>query len=276
MSESTSMNMGTAITAGTDMRGSLLAFQNVRFGYPANGRPVFQDLTLDIAPGTVTAILGPNGAGKTTLLHIALGWLKPQSGHVTLAGRPLAGYSRGELGREIGLVPQSERSAFEYSLLEYILLGRAPYLKPLEMPGPEDARIAADALARVGLAGWEGRSVARLSGGERQLVLIARALTQQPRILLLDEPTSHLDLGNKTRLLALLRDLVSHGVTILLTTHEPEVAAGLATHLVLMRGGQVLHTGTLADSFTPEYLSATYGVPIEVAEVRGRQMVLWG
>lgn len=258
------------------MNATSLAFQDIRFTYPANGRPVFQQLSLEIAPGTVTAILGPNGAGKTTLLHLALGWLKPQAGHVALRGRPLASYSRGELGRELGLVPQSEHTAFEYSLLEYVLLGRAPYLKPLEMPGAEDTRVALDALARVGLAGWAERSIARVSGGERQLVLIARALAQQPRFLLLDEPTSHLDLGNKARLVALLRDLVNQGVTILFTTHEPEVAAGLATHLVLMRGGQVLQAGPLTETFTAEHLSTTYGVPVEVARVRDRQVVLWG
>lgn len=254
----------------------LLAFHNVRFGYGLNGNTIFQELTLGIMPGTVTAILGPNGAGKTTLLHLALGWLKPQGGQIVLRDRPLADYGRGELGRLIGLVPQSEHNPFEYSLLEYVLHGRAPYLKPLEMPGPEDVRIAQEALARVGLAGWEKRSIARLSGGERQLVLIARALTQEPRLLLLDEPTSHLDLGNKTRLLALLRELVAQGVTIALTTHEPEVAAGLATHLVLMRGGQVLEAGPLPDTFNSAHLSATYGVPVEVAQVNGRQVVLWG
>jgi len=258
------------------MSAALIAFQDVRFSYPANGRPVFQRLTLDIASGTATAILGPNGAGKTTLLHMASGWLKPQAGQVMLQGLPVGSYGRGELGRRIALVPQSEHIAFEYSLLEFVLLGRAPYLKPLEMPGPDDARIALDALARVGLAGWGERSIARISGGERQLVLVARALVQQPRILLLDEPTAHLDLGNKARLLALLRDLVGQGVTVLLTTHEPEVAASLATHLVLMRGGQVLQTGSLAEAFTGECLSATYGVPVEVAQVHGRQVVLWG
>ncbi len=115
----------------------------------------------------------------------------------------------------------------------------------------------------------------RLSGGERQLVLIARALTQQPRILLLDEPTSHLDLANKARLLALLRDLVGQGATILLTTHEPEVAAALATHLVLMRNGQVLRTGSLVETFTSEWLSATYGVSVEVSRLGHRQVALW-
>ncbi len=258
------------------MSTSFLAFQDIRFSYPSSSQSVFHQLSLDIGAGSVTAILGPNGAGKTTLLHLALGWLRPQEGHVTFKDRPLEIYSRGELGRLIGLVPQSEHIAFEYSLLEFVLLGRAPYLKPLAMPGEEDACIARDALARVGLAGWERRSVARLSGGERQLVLIARALAQQPRLLLLDEPTTHLDLSNKTRLVRLLSGLVAEGVTILFTTHEPDVAAGLASHLVLMRAGDVLHTGPLAQDFNSELLSTTYGVPVEVVEVNGRRLVLWG
>ena len=258
------------------MSDSLLVFQDIRFGYPTNGHSVFQRLSLGIAPGSVTAILGPNGAGKTTLLHLALGWLKPQDGEVLLRERPLRAYSRGELGRLIGLVPQSEHIAFEYSLLEFVLLGRAPYLKPLAMPTGDDIDIAVGALARVGLAGWERRSIGRLSGGERQLVLIARALAQRPRILLLDEPTTHLDLGNKTRLVRLLSGLVSEGVTILFTTHEPDVAAGLASHLVLMRDGDVLQTGTLEQTFRSDLLSAIYGVPVEVADVGGRRVVLWG
>jgi iron complex transport system ATP-binding protein len=258
------------------MNDALLTLDAVQFGYPSNGKRVFQQLTLDVEPGTVTAILGPNGAGKTTLLHLALGWLKPQAGQIRLKGRPMSDYSRAELGRLIGLVPQSEHIPFEYSLLEYVLLGRAPYLKPLEMPGPGDVRLATEALASVGLAGWEDRSIARVSGGERQLALVARALAQSPRLLLLDEPTSHLDLGNKARLLELLRALAGQGVTILLTTHEPEVAAGLASHLVLMREGQVLSAGPLAQAFTSAWLSETYGATVEVAEVHGRRVVLWG
>jgi iron complex transport system ATP-binding protein len=252
----------------------LLSFQDVTFHYSPQSCPALRQLSLDIHHGTVTAILGPNGAGKTTLLHLALGWLKLQSGQVALDGRPLSTYSRGELGRWMGLVPQSEHIAFEYSLLEYVLLGRAPYLKPLEMPGSRDCQIAGRALEQVGLGGWDGRSIAQLSGGERQLVLIARALAQQPRLLLLDEPTAHLDLGNKSRLLGLLRELRARQVTILLTTHEPEVAAAVATHLVLMRDGQVLCAGLLAETCNSQWLSATYGVPVRVTEVDGRQVVL--
>lgn len=253
----------------------LLGFQGIRFSYPSAPRAVMEGFDLDIAPGTATAVLGPNGAGKTTLLHLALGWLKPQAGRVALDGRPLTDYGRRELGRSMALVPQSERTPFEYSLLEFVLLGRAPYMEPLSMPREEDYEAALDALKRVGIVGMMHRSIQNLSGGERQLVLTARALAQKPRLLLLDEPTTHLDLRNKGVLLALLRDLLSRGVTIVFTTHEPEVAAALATHLVLMREGRVLETGRLDEVFTTASLSRLYQLPVEVASISGRRVALW-
>ena len=258
------------------MNTSLLAFHEIAFRYQPHNGPVLRQLELEIQPGTVTAILGPNGVGKTTLLHLALGWLRPEKGKVFLAGRPLDTYSRSELGRWMGLVPQSEHMPFDYSVLEYVLLGRAPYLKPLEMPGQHDGRVAQQALDQAGLSGLERRAITRLSGGERQLVLLARALAQQPKLLLLDEPTSHLDLGNKSRLLGLIHELVMQGVTILLTTHEPEVAASIATHIVLMERGHVYHTGTLDQVLTTERLTATYGVSVQVVSVAERRVVLWG
>ena len=253
----------------------LLAFHDIAFRYQPHNGPVLRQLALEIQPGTVTAILGPNGVGKTTLLHLALGWLRPESGKVFLQGRPLGSYSRHELGQWMGLVPQSEHMPFDYSVLEYVLLGRAPYLKPLEMPGEQNCFVAKQALDQVGLSGLERRAITRLSGGERQLVLLARALAQQPKLLLLDEPTAHLDLGNKSRLLGLVQRLVVQGVTILLTTHEPEVAAAIATHIVLMERGHVYHAGTLDHVLTTERLTATYGVPVQVVNVAGRRVVLW-
>jgi len=257
------------------MSSSLLAFDQISFGYPPNGKTVLRALSLEIEPGTVTAILGPNGAGKTTLLHLALGWLAPQSGQVRLNGQPLRHYSRRELGQWMALVPQSERIPFEYSIAEYVLLGRAPYLAPLDMPGAEDCRISDQVIEQVGLGHLNGRAITTLSGGERQLALVARALAQQPRLLLLDEPTSHLDLANKARLLKLMQELAARGVTLLLTTHEPDVAAAIATHLVLMRDGQVYQTGPLPQVFTAEHLSATYNVPVKVTQVDGQRIALW-
>ena len=257
------------------MSKDLLTFENVEFQYlPKNGQ-VLKGFSLSIQPGTITAVLGPNGVGKTTLLHLALGWRKPQSGRVLLEDRPIRQFSHSEIGRKIGLVPQSEHIPYDYSLLEYVLLGRAPYLRPLEMPSEQDCVIAEQALATVKLGDKKQRPVTNLSGGERQLVLVARALAQQPRMLLLDEPTSHLDLSNKIRLLDLLQELLPKGVTIVFSTHDPEVAASIATNLVLMRDGRVQYAGQMDEHFTTEKLSDTYGVPVKVRELEGRRIVLW-
>ncbi|OJX44011.1 MAG: hypothetical protein BGO78_03095 [Chloroflexi bacterium 44-23] len=234
-----------------------------------------ESLDLEILSGTVTAILGPNGAGKTTLLHLAQGWLKPQHGQILLNQQALSSFSRRSLGQWIGLVPQAEHIPFEYSLLEFVLLGRAPHMAPLAMPAQADYEIAIEALRQVGMYELQERSILSLSGGERQLVLVARALAQQPKLLLLDEPTSHLDLSNKGRLLNLLRELLAKDVTILFTTHEPEVASALATQLVLMKKGEILKTGPFSDVFTSDNLSELYQLPVSVADISGRKVALW-
>jgi iron complex transport system ATP-binding protein len=253
----------------------LLRFTEITYRYPGTVHPVMQGFNLDIEQGTVTAILGPNGAGKTTMLHLALGWLRPQAGHVLLDGKFLSEYGRRHVGQSIGLVPQNEHVAFEYSLLEYVLLGRAPYLQPLAMPTEDDYRIAYEALQEVGMADLQNRSVLSLSGGEIQLVMVARALTQQPRLMLLDEPTSHLDLSNKGRLVHLLQRLASNGVTIIFTTHEPDIASNLASHLVLMQKGQILQTGPIDEVLTSEALSRLYQIPLKVEQVDHQKVVLW-
>ncbi|HMR67199.1 MAG TPA: ABC transporter ATP-binding protein [Anaerolineae bacterium] len=254
----------------------IISLDRLRFSYETSQADVLQDLSLEIPPGTITAILGPNGAGKTTLLHVILGLLQPHAGQVRIAGRPQTGYSRTELSRLVGLVLQAEYSPFNFSVLEYVLLGRTPYLSMLSMPSAEDYRLAQQALDTLDLAALKDRPITELSGGERQMVMLARAIAQQTPILLLDEPTAHLDLSNKGRFLAVLRTLAGQGVTLIFTTHEPEVAVAAAGYLVLMRAGQVLDSGPLPELLTAEKLSATYGVPIRVAQVEGRPVVLLG
>jgi len=143
------------------------------------------------------------------------------------------------------------------------------------MPGKEDCEAAMESLEMVGLAKYKSRSVTRLSGGEQQMVLIARALAQKPKLLLLDEPTAHLDLYNKYKLLELLRKLIEQGVTILFTTHEPEMASILATDLILINRGRILYSGKLEDILTNERLSETYQIPVRVVKVDGRKVVIW-
>jgi iron complex transport system ATP-binding protein len=235
---------------------------------------VLRDLSLELPAGAVTAVLGPNGSGKTTLLRLLLGVLRPQAGTIQLAGRPLGSYSRRERSQFVGLVPQDEHIPFDFTVFEYVLLGRAPYIGPLKMPGEADRQVALEALQQAGLAGMEDRTLPTLSGGERQLASVARALAQQPQLLLLDEPTAHLDLSNQGRLLAIIRWLAAQGRTAVLTTHDPTLAAAVAGFAVLMRGGQVLAAGPVATTLTAPTLSATYGVPVRVLEVDGSRVIL--
>ena len=255
------------------MNQAILSIEALKFAYHPEQKNVLESVSFDIQPQTVTAILGPNGAGKTTLIHLLLGLQKPLAGKIILEDMPLEGYSRRELSQWIGLVPQSEYVPFEYSVLEYVLLGRAPYLGPLDLPTDKDVEIARQAIAEVGIAELETRPIPALSGGELQLVLIARALAQQPRILLLDEPTSHLDLSNRNVTLRILNRLRENGSTILFTTHDPEAASLIADNLVLMRGGHVLFAGGMDETFTGENLSATYGTPIEVIPFNGLKII---
>ena len=251
-----------------------VSLSDLRFGYDKKLPTVLHGLSLDIPRGTITAIVGPNGAGKTTLLHIILGLLAPQRGTIVIHGKPQTSYSRRQMSRLIGLVPQSEYIPFDFSVLEFVLLGRAPYLGPLEMPGEADRQIAFEALRSIGLEHLQDRPAPSLSGGERQLAMVARALAQKPRVLLLDEPTSHLDLSNRDRILNVLRALARDGVTIIFTTHDPNLVAAMADSVVLMRQGALLSAGPIATTLTAKHLSATYGLPVEVVNLHGRPFII--
>lgn len=254
--------------------GSIVSVSGLSFSYNGVKRSVLHDISLEIPAGGVTAILGPNGSGKTTLLRLLLGVLRPRAGEILLAGKPQGSYPRRERSQMIGLVPQDEHIPFDFSVLEYVLLGRAPYLNPLSMPGEADHQIAIEALHTAGLAHLQHRPLPNLSGGERQLATVARALAQEPRILLLDEPTAHLDLSNQGRLLDIMHALCAQGITQVLTTHDPNLAFSLASFAVLMNQGRILDSGPSAVTLTAEKLSATYNVPVRVFQVDGRRIVL--
>lgn len=252
----------------------LLLLRDLRFRYERNAPLVLQGLSLEIQAGTVTAILGPNGSGKTTLLNILLGRLLPMAGTVLLDGQPLDGISRRAMSQTIALVAQEEEVPFEFAVLEYVVLGRAPYLGWLDAPKPDDYRAAEAAIGDAGITHLQWRAMPSLSGGERQLARLARALAQRPRILLLDEPTNHLDLGNQGRVLKMMRSLAAQDVAVIFTTHDATAAATVAQAVIMMRGGQTLAAGPTQSVMTDANLSALYQTPVRVRQVEERLVVL--
>ena len=252
---------------------SAITLSNVVFGYDPQVR-VLDGLEAEIPSGKVTALLGPNGSGKTTLLHLILGLLQPTSGKVLLDGRPAQDYSRKDLSHRLGLVPQQEQVIFDITVAEYVLLGRAPHLGLLQLPSEEDMAVVEQSLAEAGIGTFGTRAVPSLSGGEKQLATIARALAQRPTIFLLDEPTSHLDIGNRRRVLNLMRTLADGTTTVVFTTNDPNSAAAICDEVILMRGGRILAAGPIASTLTAGYLSQTYGVEVEVITVHNRPLVV--
>lgn len=252
----------------------LIVARDLTFSYRTGGALVLHGVSLEIESGTITAVLGPNGSGKTTLLNILLGWLSPQEGVIELGGKPHRSFSRRDLSRKVGLVPQDEHAIFDLTVSEYVLLGRAPYLDFLEMPKEGDRQLALRAVEKAGLTALRERSVSSLSSGERQLATLGRALAQEPQILLLDEPMSHLDIGNTRRILRILEAMKEKGQTIILTTHDPNIAASVADSVILLKEGRLLASGPAAKVLDARNLSATYGVPVEVVRINGRLVIL--
>jgi iron complex transport system ATP-binding protein len=229
---------------------------------------------MEIPDNSITALLGPNGSGKTTILNLMLGMLKPGSGEIYIFNKPRIEYSPSDLKRLIGLVPQDENIPFDLALFEYILLGRAPHLGLLEQPGESDYRIAEEAIGTTGLESIKYRSLPSLSGGERQMAAITRVLVQETKILLLDEPTSHLDIANTRRVLELMKALMKKGKTILFTTHDPNAAASIADYVILLREGRIVRKGPVNNIFNSDNLTLTYGVKIQVIQNMKRPVVL--
>ncbi|MFA7565585.1 MAG: ABC transporter ATP-binding protein [Alkalispirochaeta sp.] len=248
--------------------------QNASFAY-TDGLPVLSSLSLSISTGRVTAILGPNGVGKTTLLNMILGWIRPSEGAVLLFGQSLTSMSRRDAGRTVSIVPQDEHLAFEYSLLDYVLLGRSPHLNALALPGQQDIAMADRCLKRVGMYERRFDPVTDISGGEKQLVLLARSLCQEPRLLLLDEPSAHLDIANKRRLVNLIQDLRNTGVTVVLTTHDPDFAAVTSDEIVLLSDGNLLAQGAPSEVMTSALLSAAFRIPLQVDWQNNHPHIIW-
>lgn len=222
---------------------------------------VLDGIDLMLGKGEILCLLGPNGSGKTTLLRCLIGALRAESGSVQIDGESTAAPHR--LARKLAYVPQAASDS-ALTLLDTVLMGRTPHLSPLALPGRHDESLAQAALARIGIAHLAARPFNRVSGGERQLTLIARALAQQPRLFMMDEPTASLDLGNQVRVLRTIRDLAADGMSILVTTHQPEHALLLGARVATIAGGRIASCGMAADILQPAMLSTLYGTPLDI------------
>ena len=243
------------------------------FSYPQNELRALNDVSLETRKGSITAFLGSNGSGKTTLLKVLLRVLFPDEGKVLLDGRDIQEYGREELSRKIAWVPQEEETSFPYTVAEYMLMGRAPHLGLLSLPSEEDVALIEELLEKLGVVQLRDRGVSNLSGGEERLIMIGRALAQEPDVILIDEPTAHLDLGNKVKVLKVIRELSTSGRTVLFSTHDPNEASMVADAVVVLDEGRVLDTGIPGDVITKDILQTIYKTDVNLVEVDGKPVV---
>lgn len=237
------------------------------------GQPVLHEVNLRVDAGQFTAVLGPNGSGKSTLLKCLLGRLATRHGQIHINGQPLAAYRSAELAQQIAYVPQSVSHSLAFTVREVVLTGRFAHGQFLGLANPNDTAVAQDVMRQCGVDHLADRLVDELSGGEAQCVMIARALAQQPRLLLLDEPTSHLDLHNQASIYRLMQSLArEQHMAVLCVSHDVNLAARFADQLLMMNQGRRIALGPPADAMTQENLEATYETDVQLLEVVGQNL----
>ncbi|MFA6964043.1 ABC transporter ATP-binding protein [Bosea sp. (in: a-proteobacteria)] len=252
-----------------------LAASQLVYGY--RERIIGRDIALSLERGEVLALLGPNGSGKTTLLKTLLGLLPPRSGSLMLDGARLASLSPAQRARALGYVPQAHAGTFAFTVRAVVLMGRSAHGGLLSAPSARDHAVVQAMLERLGIERLAEQPYTLISGGERQLVLIARALAQEPAYVILDEPTASLDFGNQGRVMREIRRLAAEGLGVLFTTHDPNQALRHADRVMMIREGQPIASGRAEELLTPERLQELYGVGIEtVRDGDGRVAFLPG
>lgn len=239
--------------------------KNLHFSY--GEREVLHDVSFKVDAGEFLSILGPNGVGKSTLFRCVLGLLRDYTGSITVEGRDARSLSIRESAKLIAYIPQSSHPAFNYSVRDIVLMGTTSGLGTFSTPKKEDVRRVDEALERTGISELAERCFHRISGGERQLALIARALVQRAPVLMLDEPTASLDFGNQLLVLNCARELAREGYTVIQTTHNPEQSYMFSDRILALRGGEVLTEGKPGDVLTPDMMQRLYGVEVEVSSL---------
>jgi iron complex transport system ATP-binding protein len=245
----------------------MLKVESLAFGFP--GRTIGRDVSFSLSDGEVMCVLGPNGGGKTTLFRTVLGLLAKHSGSIALEGQSIETLSRSEIAKLIGYVPQGHSGYFAYTVRDFVLMGRTAHLGIFSSPSKKDFDVADRALASLGMAQLAERPITEVSGGERQLALVARALAQEPRLLVLDEPTASLDFGNQVRVLERIAALARTGISILFSSHDPDHAFLCAQRALLLAEGRALEIGTPLEVIRPDTLQRLYGVSVQVLALAG-------
>lgn len=242
-----------------------IKMENGTFGY---GRTIiFDRLNLDVSEGELLCILGPNGCGKTTLLSCLHGSLRLGKGNVRINQNDIRTMSPTAIAKRVGFVFQEHSAPFPYTVLEVVRMGRAPHLMMFASPSKNDTVIAEQMLETVGIQHLKNKRYTEISGGERQLALIARTLTQEPDVILLDEPTSHLDFRNQAIVLAIVNRLARQGMTVVMTTHFPNHVLSLPSTVALMNSGKFVAVGEAYEVMSEENLSLTYGIGVNIFSV---------
>lgn len=241
----------------------ILQVKNLGFEY-IPGHKVFHDVNFTLESGEVLSILGTNGAGKSTMLNCIANLYRPTEGEILLDGVPMSSMRMNDVAKVIGYVPQVHRPSFAFSVREFVVMGRTPYIGAFTKPKAHDYEVAEKAMDRMGIRYLENKVFTELSGGEQQLVMLSRVLTQEPEIILLDEPTNHLDYGNQYRTMNMIRTLSSEGYTVLMTTHNPDHAIMLDGKVAILNSKGVLGVGLAAAAITSETLTNLYGLNVDM------------
>lgn len=258
---------GSDIASGSGPDGGdapMIQARDLGIGYP--GREVGSGLTLDVSRHEVLCLLGPNGSGKSTLFKTLLGLIPALSGQVLVGDRPVSRWSRQELARQLAYVPQAQDGTFGFTVLDVVLMGRSARMGQFSGPSAHDRDVARQCLEQMGIAGLARRRYTEISGGERQLALIARALAQEPAIMVMDEPTASLDFGNQMRVLEHIRNMRQQGVGILLCTHQPDHALQVADRIVLLKHGRLRSLECSASRDVIDSLAWLYDLKPEIVE----------
>lgn len=245
-----------------------LEFRNLSCGY--GQRRVVDSISLRLKVGEVVGLLGANGCGKTTLIKTILGLLPVQGGEILLDGKNIKNWTSAQIARVIGYIPQMHTPPFPFEVLDVVLMGRTAHIKPFSSPSPQDVKIAERALDMLNISYLRDRVYTEISGGERQLVLIARALAQEPKILIMDEPTASLDFGNQIKVLSHVKQLAGMNIAVLMSCHFPEHAFIYSNRAVLLNEGRILHSGTPGETITAERLKTLYGIDVDIVTVKNR------